>query len=74
MAVVDERGRIGGKVNLIDAVIAVVVLGLIPIAYGAYLLFRAPTPKLLMVTPSTLYQGNNLRVTIAGDASFEALP
>jgi len=67
MAVVDARGRIGGKVNLIDAVIAVVVLGLIPIAYGAYLLFRAPTPKLLMVTPSTLYQGNNLRVTIAGE-------
>jgi hypothetical protein len=67
MAVVDERGRIGGRVNLIDAVIAVVVLGLIPIAFGAYLLFRAPTPKLLNVTPSTVYQGNNLRVTITGE-------
>ncbi|HET9830695.1 MAG TPA: DUF4330 family protein [Vicinamibacterales bacterium] len=67
MAVVDDRGRIGGKVNLIDAVIAVVVLGLIPVAYGAYLLFRTPTPKLLSVSPSTLYQGNNLRVTITGE-------
>jgi hypothetical protein len=66
MAVVDDRGRIGGKVNLIDAVIAVVVLGLVPVAYGAYLLFRTPEPKLLAVTPSTLNQGGNLRVTVSG--------
>jgi hypothetical protein len=67
MAVVDDRGRIGGKVNLIDAVIAVVVLLLIPVAFGAYLLFHAPPPKLLGVNPSTLYQGTNLRVTITGE-------
>src|SRR5215472_6875541 len=66
MAVVDDRGRIGGKVNLIDAVIAVVVLGLIPVAFGAYLLFRTPQPTLLAVTPSSLNQGGNLRVTISG--------
>src|SRR5690348_3647023 len=66
MAIVDERGRLGGKVNLIDAVIAVVVLGMVPVAFGAYLLFRTPTPKLLTVSPSTMYQGNNLRVTITG--------
>ncbi len=67
MAIVDERGRIGGKVNLIDAVIAVVVIGLIPVAFGAYLLFRTPTPILRAVTPSSLYQGQNLRVTISGE-------
>src|SRR5262252_6658974 len=66
MAVVDDRGRIGGKVNLIDAVIAVVILGLIPVALGAYLLFRTPIPTLLSVTPSSLYQGQNLRVTFNG--------
>ncbi len=67
MAIVDDRGRIGGKVNLIDALIAVVVIGLIPLAFGAYLLFRTPQPKLLAVTPSSLYQGGNLRVTITGE-------
>lgn len=67
MALVDDRGRIGGKVNLIDAAIAVVVLGLVPLAFGAYLLFRTPTPTLLAVTPSTLHQGVNLRVTITGE-------
>lgn len=67
MALVDERGRIGGKVNLIDAVIAVIVLGLIPVAFGAYLLFRTPPPRLISVAPATLYQGSNLRVTINGE-------
>jgi len=67
MAVVDERGRVGGKVNLIDAVIAVVVLGLIPVAFGAYLLFRTPTPTLTTVAPDRLYQGRNLKVTISGE-------
>ncbi len=67
MAVVDDRGRIGGKVNLIDAVIAVVLLGLVPVAFGAYLLFRTPQPKLLGIGPKTLYQGSNLRVRIDGE-------
>ena len=67
MALVDDRGRIGGKVNLIDAVIAVVVLGLVPVAFGAYLLFRTPAPTLVSVSPNKLYQGGNLRVTITGE-------
>lgn len=67
MAIVDERGRIGGKVNLIDAVVAVAIVGLIPVAFGAYLLFRTPQPQLLSVTPPSLYQGPNLRVTIVGE-------
>jgi len=67
MALVDERGRVGGKVNLIDAVIAVIVLLLIPLAFGAYLLFRTPPPRLISVAPATLYQGSNLRVTINGE-------
>jgi hypothetical protein len=67
MAIVDERGRIGGKVNVIDAVIAVIVIGLIPVAFGAYLLFRTPAPRLISVAPATLYQGSNLRVTINGE-------
>jgi hypothetical protein len=66
MAIVDDRGRIGGKVNLIDAVIAVVILGLIPVAFGAYLLFRTPPPTLTEIAPKAVHQGNNLRVTITG--------
>jgi hypothetical protein len=66
MAIVDERGRIAGRVNLIDAFVAFVIVVLIPMAYGAYLLFRMPQPKLTNIAPTTLYEGPNLRIGIGG--------
>jgi len=66
MALVDERGRIGGRVNLIDAVVAFLILVLIPIAFGAYLLFRTPPAILTSINPTKLYQGSNLRVEAIG--------
>src|SRR6266496_445842 len=60
MSIVDDRGRIAGRINLVDAIVALVILGLIPVGYGAYLLFRNPTPKLFGVSPAKLYQGPNL--------------
>jgi hypothetical protein len=44
--VIDERGRLFGKVNIIDAAVGLVVLLLIPLAYGTYRLFRVPTPTI----------------------------
>jgi Domain of unknown function (DUF4330) len=67
MAIVDERGRLGGKVNLIDAVVAFLILVLIPVAFGAYLLFRTPEPTLTAINPATLYQGPNLRIEVQGE-------
>ena len=46
MTLIDERGRIGGRFNLVDAAAAFVLLLLVPLALGAYLLFRTPTPTL----------------------------
>src|SRR5262249_17538445 len=60
MALVDERGRVAGRVNLIDGVIAAVIVVMIPLAIGAYLLFRNPRPKLTNIAPTTLYEGPNL--------------
>jgi len=67
MTIVDDRGRLGGRVNLIDAVAAFVILGLIPVAFGAYLLFRTPLATLTAVRPATLYQGPGLRVEVVGE-------
>jgi hypothetical protein len=67
MAIVDDRGRVGGKVNLIDAVVAFLILVLIPVAFGAYLLFRTPAPTLTALNPGTLYQGPNLRIEVQGE-------
>jgi len=54
VTVVDENGRIFGKVNLIDLLVVSTLVGLIPLIYGAFLLFRTPDPQLQSVTPSQL--------------------
>ncbi|MCU1381468.1 MAG: hypothetical protein JWL71_165 [Acidobacteria bacterium] len=50
MAWIDDEGRLFGRVNLFDAAIAGFVVVLVPIAYGTFLLFRAPTPHISSVT------------------------
>jgi hypothetical protein len=67
MSLVDDRGRVGGRINLIDAIVVVLVVVLVPVAYGSYLLFRTPAAKLLTVEPAKQYQGPNLRVTVNGE-------
>jgi hypothetical protein len=81
MTLLDDRGRVAGRVNLVDAVAAIVILVLIPVAYGAYVLFRTPPPKLLKVSPARLFEGHNQRVEIEGTnlrpfmrASFNTMP
>jgi hypothetical protein len=66
MSIVDDRGRVGGRINLIDAVAVAVIVVLVPVAYGAYMLFRTPPAKLLTVEPTKVYQGPNLRIAING--------
>ena len=66
MTVIDERGRVFGRINLIDAATALFVFVLIPVAYGAYLLFRTPPAKLTSVAPNRVYYGPNQRVQIQG--------
>lgn len=67
MALVDERGRLFGRLNLFDALVLVLVIGMIPLAYAGYLVFRTPLPKLLAVDPPVIVDGPNLRVTIRGE-------
>lgn len=66
MTFVDDRGRLFGRWNLFDAMLVLVGVGLIPLVYGAYMLFRTPLPVLTAVEPARLQQGNNLRVSIRG--------
>ena len=49
MPLIDDDGRLLGRVNLFDAAIAAFVLMLIPIAYGTFLLFRTPAPRISSV-------------------------
>lgn len=67
MAIVDAEGRLFGRWNVVDAVVVVFVLGLIPLLYGAAMLFREPAPTLRSVEPSALPAGPNQHVTIKGE-------
>lgn len=66
MALVDDRGRLLGRFNLIDVAIAILVLGLIPLAYGGYVLFRTPKPTLTGIEPAKMQLESTLRLTIRG--------
>jgi hypothetical protein len=63
---IDDRGRVGGRLNVVDLAAAVVFLALIPLAFAAYALFRTPAPTLSRVTPATLFQGPAQRIEIDG--------
>jgi hypothetical protein len=67
MTLVDNRGRILGRYNLIDLALVCVVLGLIPLGYGAYLLFRTPLPSLSAVEPATRQFESEFRVMVKGE-------
>ncbi len=66
MALVDDRGRIFGRFNLIDLALAVLLLGLIPLAYAGYALFRVPPPTLTSVEPAQLQLDSEMRMRIHG--------
>ncbi len=65
MTQLDDRRR-ALRFNLVDVAVAIVILGLMPIAYGAYLLFRTPPPTLASVSPVRLFEGHNQRLEIDG--------
>ena len=66
MAIVDERGRLFGRWNLLDLAALILLLGLIPLAYAAYLLFHDRPPTLVSVTPSQVEETQEFQLTITG--------
>jgi hypothetical protein len=66
MAIVDERGRLFGRWNLLDLVVLVLLVGLVPMAYAAYVLFRDRPPTLVSVTPNQVEALKEFELTIKG--------
>jgi hypothetical protein len=67
MAIIDEHGRLFGRWNLLDVALLVLIAGLIPLGYAAYILFREQPPRLLSVTPNSIVQAPEFRLTIQGE-------
>jgi hypothetical protein len=49
VTLIDDRGRLFGRVNLVDAAVGLFVVVLIPVAYGTFLLFRPSSPRITSV-------------------------
>lgn len=64
MSLVDEKGRVFGRINLVDAGMLVVFLLLIPVGYATFLLFRPERPSIDSVTRVEI--GNEERRVSAG--------
>jgi hypothetical protein len=54
MSLIDDRGRLFGRLNIVDAAIAAFLVALVPLGYGTYLLFRPARPQITSVEPSAI--------------------
>ncbi|MBI3402919.1 MAG: hypothetical protein HY048_16005 [Acidobacteria bacterium] len=63
---IDSRGKLLGRLNLVDAAVAAFVIVLVPMSYVAYRVFRIPPPEILSVTPRTLTPETPRRVRLTG--------
>ncbi|MBZ5559468.1 MAG: DUF4330 family protein [Acidobacteriia bacterium] len=70
MPVLDQQGRLFGRINVVDAAVLLLVLLLLPLGVATYRVFRTPTPEILKIDPDAFQlegehrlriEGNNLR-------------
>ena len=67
MPVLDDRGRLFGRINLIDAVVGAFAIVLIPVGYSAYLLFRTPIPTITSIEPAQITEQQPATVRVTGE-------
>lgn len=67
MTILDGRGRLFGRLNLIDVLAVLLILAVVPLTYRAWGLFRTPSPVIERVTPSVVEAGKaNQHVDVYG--------
>ena len=59
MRILDDKGRVFGRVNLVDAGVALLVVVLVPLAYLSWQLFRLPPPVVDQVIPAVVTPGKD---------------
>ena len=68
MALIDDRGRVFGKINVIDFALLAFIALLLPLGYGAYVLFRTPPPRIIGITPNPVtFRPGEQRVHVTGE-------
>jgi hypothetical protein len=66
MALLDHDGRLFGRINPVDALALVLLVGLLPLGVATYRVFRVPPPEILAIEPAVLAVGVEQRVRVDG--------
>jgi hypothetical protein len=66
MPIVDQQGRLFGRLNLLDAALLLLLFGLIPLGYASWVVFRTPAPQLTSVEPNLLMAEPEVRIVVNG--------
>jgi hypothetical protein len=66
MTIVDADGRLFGRWNFVDVLVLFLLVALVPLGYAAYLLFRAPDPQVVSISPTEVIEGPNRRIEVRG--------
>jgi hypothetical protein len=67
MTLVDDRGRLFGRWNVVDALVGVTLLALIPLLYAGYVLFRPQAASLVSIEPARIQAPGGIDVTVRGN-------
>lgn len=72
MSLIDDRGRVAAKWNVIDLAVVLLIVVMIPVGYGAFVLFRKPDPTITAITPTRVPEAAppHIRVTGANLRAF----
>jgi hypothetical protein len=66
MPILDSRGRVFGRVNLVDAAALLLLLVLAAAGVATYRVFGMPSPEIVKTDPATLRVDGNRRLRIEG--------
>lgn len=67
MSVIDDRGRVLGRINAVDAAAVVVLGALAALAYSGYRVFALPPPpEVTIVEPPSLREGQSIPLRLGG--------
>jgi len=63
---IDDEGRIFGKFNLVDVLAGIVLLGIVPVAYIAFVLFQTPDVSIQSIEPNRVTADSVERLRVTG--------